>query len=196
MGFLNPYTTRAKAQFVKFFENLFAAVNSLHLCQFTAFAYVLEEPIVKYTPKWMLHMNMQYLPGIAQKLILIPTLTGLYNSVTGLGLSQAEFLQAGERIHTLERLMNTREGITRKDDYFVKRFPEGEDAKDLPFQKIDLDHPGMLEEYYRYRGYSSEGLPSIARLKEVGLNQVAQELQETDLVVNNSSLPFDEAIQI
>lgn len=36
MGFLNPYATRAKAHFVKFFENLFAAVNSLHVCQFTA----------------------------------------------------------------------------------------------------------------------------------------------------------------
>jgi aldehyde:ferredoxin oxidoreductase len=51
-GFLNPYTTRAKARFVQFFENLYAAVNSLHTCQFTAYAYVLEPPIVKYTPKF------------------------------------------------------------------------------------------------------------------------------------------------
>jgi len=56
--------------------------------------------------------------------------------------------------------------------------------------------PGMLDEYYKFRGYSSEGLPSLTRLKEVGLDQVAKELQETNLVGNDSVLPLDEIIQI
>lgn len=167
MGFLNPYTTRAKAHFVKFFENLFAAVNSLHVCQFTAFAYVLEEPIVKYTPKWMLRMNMQYLPRIAQKLILIPTLTGLFNSVTGLKLSQAEFLQAGERIHTLERLMNTREGISRKDDTLPARFLREGRACDPLKRTVPLE--AMLEEYYRLRGFDDQGIPREQTLSRLGL---------------------------
>ena len=52
-GLLNPYSTRAKAKFSHYFENLYAAINSLHTCQFTAFAYTLEPPIVKYTPKFL-----------------------------------------------------------------------------------------------------------------------------------------------
>jgi aldehyde:ferredoxin oxidoreductase len=168
MGFLNPYTTRAKAHFVKFFENLFAAVNSLHVCQFTAFAYVLEEPIVKYTPKWMLRFNMQYLPRIAQKLILIPTLTGLFNSVTGLKLSQAEFLRAGERIHTLERLMNTREGISRKDDTLPARFLHEGRACDPLKRTVPLE--AMLDDYYRLRGFDDQGIPGEQTLARLGLS--------------------------
>jgi aldehyde:ferredoxin oxidoreductase len=167
MGFLNPYTTRAKAHFVKFFENLFAAVNSLHVCQFTAFAYVLEEPIVKYTPKWMLRLNMQYLPRIAQKLIFIPTLTGLFNSVTGLKLSQAEFLRAGERIHTLERLMNTREGISRKDDTLPARFLREGRACDPMKRTVPLET--MLDEYYHLRGFDQRGIPKEKTLSRLGL---------------------------
>jgi aldehyde:ferredoxin oxidoreductase len=168
MGFLNPYTTRAKAHFVKFFENLFAAVNSLHVCQFTAFAYVLEEPIVKYTPKWILRFNMQYLPRVAQKLILIPTLTGLFNSVTGLKLSQAEFLRAGERIHTLERLMNTREGISRKDDTLPARFLREGRACDPLKRTVPLET--MLDEYYHLRGFDNRGIPLAQTLSRLGLN--------------------------
>ena len=167
MGFLNPYTTRAKAHFVQFFENLFAAVNSLHVCQFTAFAYVLEEPIVKYTPKWMLRLNMQYLPRIAQKLILIPTLTGLYNKVTGLALSQAEFLQAGERIHILERLMNTREGISRKDDTLPARFLREGRVCDPMKRTVPLET--MLDDYYRLRGFDDRGIPREQTLSRLGL---------------------------
>lgn len=168
MGFLNPYTTRAKAHFVKFFENLFAAVNSLHVCQFTAFAYVLEEPIVKYTPQWMLRFNMQFLPRVAQKLILIPTLTGLFNSVTGLKLSQAEFLRAGERIHTLERLMNTREGISRKDDTLPARFLREGRACDPMKRTVPLET--MLDEYYHLRGFDNRGIPLAQTLSRLGLN--------------------------
>ncbi len=168
MGFLNPYTTRAKAHFVKFFENLFAAVNSLHVCQFTAFAYVLEEPIVKYTPQWMLRLTMQYLPRIAQKLILIPTLTGLYNKVTGLDLSQAEFLRAGERIHILERLMNTREGISRKDDTLPARFLREGRACDPMKRTVPLEV--MLDDYYRLRGFDDRGIPREQTLSRLGLN--------------------------
>ena len=169
MGFLNPYTTRAKAHFVRFFENLFASVNSLHVCQFTAFAYVLEEPIVKYTPKWMLHLNMQYLPTIAQKLILIPALTGLYNSVTGLGISQTEFLKAGERIHTLERLMNTHEGISRKDDTLPARFLREGRTCDPEKRTVPLE--AMLDDYYRLRGFDNEGIPTPQTLLRLGLDE-------------------------
>ncbi|MBD3290126.1 aldehyde ferredoxin oxidoreductase, partial [candidate division KSB1 bacterium] len=48
-NFLKPNTTRAKANFVRFFENMYSSLNSMQTCLFTAFAYALEPPIVKYT---------------------------------------------------------------------------------------------------------------------------------------------------
>jgi aldehyde:ferredoxin oxidoreductase len=168
MGLLNPYTTRAKAHFVRYFENLFAVVNSLHLCQFTAFAYVLEEPIVKYAPKWLLRMNMQYLPRVAMQLIFFPVLTGLYASVTGLKLSRGEFLRAGERIHTLERYMNTREGVSRKDDTLPDRFLQEGRVCDPHQRTVPLE--AMLDDYYRLRGFDGEGIPRDRTLARLGLD--------------------------
>ncbi|MBC2709962.1 MAG: aldehyde ferredoxin oxidoreductase family protein [Desulfosarcina sp.] len=166
-GFLNPYTTRPKARFVKFFENLYAAVNSLHTCQFTSYAYVLEPPIVKYTPKFLLSLTMQYLPATAIMLMDISVFSKLWRSVTGLRLNQWQMLKAGARIHVLERYMNTGEGISRKDDTLPRRFlTEGRGCDDkqrtVPLQP-------MLNAYYRLRGYDPQGIPTEKTLKRLGI---------------------------
>ena len=166
-GFLNPYTTRAKARFVKFFENLYAAVNSLHTCQFTAYAYVLEPPIVKYTPKWLLKLTMQYLPAAAVMLMDVSIFSKLWQSVTGIKLNQWQMLKAGERTHVLERLMNTGEGISRKDDTLPRRFlTEGRGCD--PNQHTVPLQP-MLSTYYRLRGYDSHGTPTPQTVKRLGI---------------------------
>jgi aldehyde:ferredoxin oxidoreductase len=110
---------------------------------------------------------MQYLPRLAQKLIFIPTLTGMYNSVTGIGLSQSAFLMAGERIHTLERLMNTREGISRKDDTLPTRFLREGRTSDIKRRTVPLE--AMLDDYYRLRGWDSRGIPGQQTLSRLGL---------------------------
>jgi aldehyde:ferredoxin oxidoreductase len=59
----------------------------------------------------------------------------------------------------LTRKFNLREGITKADDTLPKRFfeepigPEGKILKREDFEK-------MLGDYYRLRGWSSEGVPS------------------------------------
>jgi aldehyde:ferredoxin oxidoreductase len=167
MGYLNPYTTRAKAVFVKFFENLFAAVNSIHTCQFAAFSYVLEPPIVKYTPKPLLGMFMQYLPQIAIKFIFIHVLSNFYSSITGIKISQRQFLKAGERIHILERFLNTKEGISRKDDKLPQRMLQEKRTNPNDKKNIPLDK--MLDDYYKLRGYDNNGIPKPETLKKLGI---------------------------
>jgi len=166
-GFLNPYTTRAKARFVAFFENLYAAVNSLHTCQFTSYAYVFEPPIVKYTPKFLLRLVMQYLPAVAIMLMDISIFSKLWRSVTGLRLNQWQMLKAGARIHVLERTMNTGEGISRKDDTLPRRFlTEGRGCDD---KKRTVPLQPMLNSYYRLRGYDPHGIPTEKTLKRLGI---------------------------
>jgi aldehyde:ferredoxin oxidoreductase len=167
-GLLNPFTTRAKARFVYFFENLYAAINSLQTCQFTSYAYVLEPPIVKYTPKFMLGLTMQYLPAVAIMLMDVSIFSKLFSAVTGIRMSQWEMLKAGSRVHTLERLMNTREGIRRKDDTLPGRFlKEGRNC-DEAHHTVPLYE--MLDDYYHLRGYDHQGVPSAKTLRKLRID--------------------------
>ena len=167
LGFLNPYSTRAKPQFVRFLENLYSAINSLQICLFTTYANVLEPPIVKFTPKPLLYFTMQNLPKLAIMFIDLSVLNKTFEAITGIKLSQKDMLKAGERIHILERYMNTREGISRKDDTLPARFlTEGRECDPLQ-RTVPLEK--MLPEYYKLRGYNNNGIPNPETLQKLGI---------------------------
>ncbi len=170
LGLLKPASTGAKARFVRFFENLYAGINSLVTCQFTAFAYLLEEPAVKYTPRPLLRLTMQHLPDLAQELIFFPVLTGFFTAITGLKLSKRDFLLAGERIHTLERWMNTREGIRRRDDTLPERFLRQPRTGDPQSRTVPL--ADMLDDYYRLRGFDGDGVPTRRTLEKLRIDSL------------------------
>ena len=163
LGLLKPDSTFGKARWVKFFEDLGCCVNSLQTCQFTMFAFLLEPPLSKLTPKPILAALMQYMPSLAVQLIDISLYLGLWNTITGIRLSKSEFLQAGERIHVLERLMNTREGIDATDDTLPPRLLTQGRRSDPAHRVVPLDK--MKTAYYRIRGYDENGIPSKS-LKE------------------------------
>ena len=167
-GFLNPCTTRAKAKWTAFFEALTCCVNALQTCQFTLFAYTLEPPLARLTPKPVLGLLMQHLPGPAIRLIDFSLYTRLWSTVTGLPMSNRDFLRAGERIHLLERFMNTREGIARSDDTLPERLLRQSLATDPAGRTVPLQP--MLEAYYREKGYTAKGIPTQSTLKRFGLN--------------------------
>ncbi|BBO87322.1 aldehyde ferredoxin oxidoreductase family protein [Desulfosarcina ovata] len=166
-GLLDPYTPRGKARFVRFFENLYAAVNSLVTCQFTAFAYTLEPPVVKYTPAWLLRWIMRYLPWLAIGLTDVSVYSALWRSVTGEKLNQWQLLSAGARIHVLERLMNTGDGISRKDDTLPQRMLTQARGDDPEGRTVPLQ--SMLDDYYRLRGYDLLGIPTKKILSRLGI---------------------------
>jgi aldehyde:ferredoxin oxidoreductase len=165
--YLKPMTIRAKPEFVIFMENLFAGINSLHTCIFTAYAFAQEPPLVKYTPLPLLRFVMQNAPRLAIRLMRVNLYNQLFSSITGIKLSQKDFLKAGERIHTLERYMNTREGISRKDDTLPEMFLKEGRACDPKKRTVPLDK--MLDKYYRLRGFDRDGIPKLAKLGELGI---------------------------
>ena len=168
----NPREPDAKGRIVWWHENFKTLVDCLGLCIF---------PVVGLFVEGNFSLS---------------TIAELYSRATGFTVSAGEMFRSAERVYQLQKAFNVKLGITRKDDYFVKREMDGEEGNDLPFQKIDLDHPGMLDEYYQYRGYSNKGLPTLTRLREVGLNQVADELQTADLIGEESALPLDDLINL
>jgi aldehyde:ferredoxin oxidoreductase len=86
---------------------------------------------------------------------------------TGIELSGRDLLRLGERIYNLERLFNLREGFTAKDDTLPPRFfkplPEGGSRNRV----VHLDE--MLTEYYKLRGWDTEGRPTKDTLKKLDI---------------------------
>ncbi len=167
LDLLGPDRVFGKAQWVKFFEDLTCCINSLQTCQFTMFAFLLETPLSRFTPKPILSALMRYLPGLAIRLIDVSLYRDLWSVVTGISLSRKEFLRAGERIHLLERLMNIREGIDASDDTLPDRLLRQYRESDSRQQSVPLER--MKRVYYRVRGYDKSGRPLASIKKRLGI---------------------------
>lgn len=98
----------------------------------------------------------------------------MFQTGVGWAMDAAEVMKAGERIWNLQRLYNLREGETRKDAIFHKRFlkeklPEGP-AEGMVIDKKKVDR--MLDDYYGARGWDrKEGIPTKKKIKELGLEE-------------------------
>jgi aldehyde:ferredoxin oxidoreductase len=103
-------------------------------------------------------------------------LAKLYNLVTGIELSADELRLAAERINTLARLINIREGLSRKDDSLPWKvmnepIPDDGPVKGAFVSQDELDL--MLDDYYEARGWTLEGVPKSENLKKLGMDELA-----------------------
>ncbi len=167
LHYLNQYTTKYKPKFVDYFEDMFAAVNSLHTCQFTSYAYMLEPFVAKTTPKKMLGFMMQNAAELALGLMDVSVYSDLYEAISGIELSQKQMFHAGRRIHILERYMNTLEGISRKDDTLPRRLLKEGRQSDPKNRTVPLNK--MLDKYYQMKGYDDNGIPTEKTLLDLDI---------------------------
>jgi benzoyl-CoA reductase subunit BamB len=84
----------------------------------------------------------------------------------GIDMDEAKLSQAAKRYRTLVRAINIRRGMRRKDDkppenHWKKRFPELEKE--------------LLDTYYDFKGWNSEGIPTQESLHELGLDYVSED---------------------
>ena len=82
----------------------------------------------------------------------------LYTLVTGYEMTPEEFSFAGERINNLARLINIREGLSRKDDTLPWKvmnqpIPDDGPAKGAVVTQDELDL--LLDDYYQARGWTA-----------------------------------------
>ncbi len=98
----------------------------------------------------------------------------LYSLVTGAEVTPEELKAAGERINTLAKLINIREGLSRKDDTLPWKvmnqpIPEDGPVKGAVVTQEELDL--LLDDYYDARGWTLKGVPTKAKLQELGLEE-------------------------
>jgi aldehyde:ferredoxin oxidoreductase len=101
----------------------------------------------------------------------------LFSSVTGIHMTEAELKLVGERIFNLERAIQVRYGRSREvDESVISAFTYPENlGEHLSGDREKLLK--LLQEYYLLRGWDPEtGVPTKAKLEELGLAEVAAEL--------------------
>ncbi len=87
-------------------------------------------------------------------------------------------LKVGERILNLERAFNVREGFTREQDTLPQRMlTEPLHTREAPGEgQVVRNQDKFLDQYYQIRGWTKEGIPTPEKLKELGLNQVLDDI--------------------
>jgi len=99
----------------------------------------------------------------------IHNLPKLISSATGLDIDEDRLWEIARRNRTLIRAINVRRGMRRKDerppdDHWRKRFPEFE-AK-------------LQDEYYKFKAWNNEGIPTKETLDGLGLDYVSQDFEQ------------------
>jgi aldehyde:ferredoxin oxidoreductase len=135
---------KGRGKMVRDMENLYALIDSFIVCKFS---------------------RGTYYKGLAD-------MAKLYSLVTGIDMTSEELDKSGARINTIARLINIREGLGRKDDTLPWKvmnmpIPDEGPAKGAVVTKKELDL--LLDDYYTSRGWTVEGVPTAATLKELGM---------------------------
>jgi aldehyde:ferredoxin oxidoreductase len=142
-----------KSYEIYFTERLYALVDALGICKFQTRAIMSPS-----TPAFE-----EYAPLI-------------YN-ITGLEFTPSELMAIGERIYTIERMFNIREGFSRKDDYLPDRYYDEKTpatggmplTRNVQMDRVKFDK--MLDEYYELHHWDNQGNPLPERLEELGLDK-------------------------
>jgi aldehyde:ferredoxin oxidoreductase len=171
LGMAEPRAVRWKPYMVKFMEDVFCAINCLHVCLFTSFAVFLEPPLIRFSPKFVIRLLNQNFSRLALNLMDVSLYPELWHAIMGSRYvpyqGMRDFYKAGERVHVLERYMNTWEGISRKDDTLPLRLLTEGRACDADQSTVPLE--AMLQKYYRLRGYDPNGVPRAKTLRRLGI---------------------------
>jgi len=138
---------KGRSKFVIDIEDLYTIIDSLIVCKFSRGVYYKEyEELSRY-----------------------------YTLTTGIGMAPEDLRRAGERINDLGRLFNIREGLSRKDDHLPPKvmstpIPDDTVSKGSYITQKELDF--MLDDYYAHRGWTRQGVPTLEKLKELGLEHL------------------------
>jgi len=102
---------------------------------------------------------------------------------TGMDVDEEGLWEIARRNRNLLRAINVQRGLRRKDekppeDHWRKRFPELE-AK-------------LLDEYYRFKGWNKEGIPTKESLDRLGLDYVAEDLVRRGILTDGDRAPSKE----
>jgi aldehyde:ferredoxin oxidoreductase len=115
-------------------------------------------------------------------------LANYYTLATGIPMTAEELDQDGERIENLARLFNIREGKGTRDfdklPWKIENSPVPEDGPAKGAVVSEEEFQLGLDDYYAARGWDSNGVPTLEKLKALGLGEyeyIVKDLLKKDL---------------
>lgn len=122
----------------------------------------------------------------------IHIISELYSAATGIDLSPQELIKYSERVWNVLKMINVKEGFSRKDDeppevwFQPIRTQEGKELYMMDYYKTKRltreDVEEWLNDYYDLRGWDREkGIPTKEKLIELGLEDMVQDLNKGKL---------------
>ncbi len=139
----DSYQVEGKAEFTAKLQDLMSMMDTLIMCRFTQVG----------------------------KAVNVTNMVNWLNVITGWDLDIPEFMKIGERVFNLKRIYNSRLGISRKDDFLPPRFMTlKRTGEGLANQLPPMGR--LLSDYYDYRGWTEDGIPSQGKLEERGLDEL------------------------
>ncbi|HSR11169.1 MAG TPA: aldehyde ferredoxin oxidoreductase family protein, partial [Thermodesulfobacteriota bacterium] len=146
---VDAHEWKGKGKLVKTWQDVFGVIDAAGLCIF-------------FGARNMVRPELDIRPDI---------ILDYLNAVTGAEYSIEELTRAGERILNAERQFLVKAGFSRKDDTLPPRLlQEPHTSGPAQGRVVHLDE--MLDEYYRERGWSPDGIPTAAKLKELGIEKL------------------------
>lgn len=113
--------------------------------------------------------------GVAYHMNNLPEVISL---ATGMEMDKDKLWKTFQRIRTLVRAVNVRRGLRRKDE----RPPEDHWAvRDEEFEQK------LLDDYYEFKGWNKEGIPTKVTLERLDLGFVAKDLIERGILTEDES---------
>jgi len=142
-------TTEGTAAFAARSQHFTAVGDSLTQCRFVS------------EGGWGSRLNDRYVEAL--------------NRATGWDLDLKELERIGERIYNLERLVNVERGIARRETDDLPHRVKHEPIPDGPAAGMycppeELDR--MLDEYYEFRGWDDDGVPTAETLHRLELTEL------------------------
>lgn len=142
----DPTSWDGKAWMATWTQYLFAVVDALNICKF---------PTKFFGPG---HLGFE-------------EFCEALNAITGWDMSKDELMKIGERIWTLEKLFNVREGLGREGDMPPEAYYEPNPLEPRKGLRTDPDkYEKLLDEYYEIHGWDVNGIPKVETLKRLGLD--------------------------
>ncbi len=160
---LSPLSIKGKIKLKILFENFHAVLDSLILCPRFMPMFLKSNLILGNIPSGLTGLLLQIMPKkLLQKLLGNFThLTSVINQQFSSTGSIKDILEIGNRITLLERLFNTRAGLTPSNDV-IPRYLEGKSD----FYKLQNE---LISSYYEMKGLNSDGLVKLTTLKKAKL---------------------------
>ena len=92
--------------------------------------------------------------------------------VTGVHYTGEELFRYGERSMNLQRLLNVRDGMSRKDDTVPAKMLQPAAVGGRAFKAPTMEQfNAMLDDYYKLRGWDNNGIPTAETLEKLGLGE-------------------------